>query len=242
MHHELKATNLFKSYYKKTVVSAVSLHLHNGEIVGLLGPNGAGKTTVFSMLIGLVSPDSGKIFNDHKDITRQLIHQRIHTHIGYLPQESSIFKGLNVADNIMVGLQARRDLGRKQRKNELEQLLEKFHLQDIRATLGAALSGGERRRVEIARALSGKPIFMLLDEPYAGVDPISISEMQQLISDLRSQGVGLLITDHNVRETLRICDRAYIMNAGKVIAAGDTETILNDSLVKTVYLGNQFSV
>lgn len=242
MEHELKAVNLSKRYRGKEAVRSVSLTLKGGETVGLLGPNGAGKTTVFYMLIGLIAPEQGKIFNNQKDISAQLMHQRARSRIGYLPQEASIFKGLSVEDNIMVGLEARHDLDKRARAAELENLLDEFQLQAVRRTLGVALSGGERRRAEIARALSGNPIFILLDEPFVGVDPISISEIQKLVSDLRDQGIGLLITDHNVRETLRICDRAYIMNAGEIIATGTADEILNNEKVKEVYLGDEFTV
>ena len=241
MKYELRAVELCKSYRKRQVVRSVSLHLRSGEIVGLLGPNGAGKTSVFYMLIGLVTPDSGRIFKDEQDISSQLMHKRTDSGIGYLPQEASIFRGLSVEDNIRVGLEVRKDMSKRDRADALEKLLNEFQLQDVRTTLGLSLSSGERRRAEIARALSGNPTFILLDEPFAGVDPISIHEIQKLIRDLQRQGIGLLITDHNVRETLRICDRAYIMSAGEIIATGDMESILHNETVKKVYLGNEFA-
>ncbi|AZT84586.1 LPS export ABC transporter ATP-binding protein [Marinobacter sp. NP-4(2019)] len=236
----LRASNLAKSYKHKKVVLDVSLEIRSGEIVGLLGPNGAGKTTCFYMIVGLVSADNGRITIDSKDITPLPMHGRARKGIGYLPQEASVFRKLTVRDNIMAILETRKELKRADREAKLEELLEEFHITHIRDSLGMALSGGERRRVEIARALAMEPAFILLDEPFAGVDPISVSDIKQIIRHLRDKGIGVLITDHNVRETLDICENAYIVSGGHIIASGNSEEILANQQVKEVYLGNEF--
>ncbi len=236
----LRASNLAKSYKQKKVVIDVSLEIRSGEIVGLLGPNGAGKTTCFYMIVGLINADNGRITIDSQDITSLPMHGRARKGIGYLPQEASVFRKLSVRDNIMAILETRKNLGRAERLSKLEHLLEEFHITHIRDSLGMALSGGERRRVEIARALAMEPAFILLDEPFAGVDPISVSDIKQIIRHLRDKGIGVLITDHNVRETLDICENAYIVSGGHIIASGNSETILANQLVKEVYLGNEF--
>lgn len=236
----LKASNLAKSYKKKRVVLDVSLTVESGQIVGLLGPNGAGKTTCFYMIVGLVALDNGRVtINDH-DITPLPMHGRARAGIGYLPQEASVFRRMTVADNILSILQTRRDLGKVQREEKLNQLLEEFHITHIRDSLGMSLSGGERRRVEIARALAVEPKFILLDEPFAGVDPISVSDIKQIIRHVRNKGIGVLITDHNVRETLDICENAYIVGGGHIIASGSASDILSNQQVKDVYLGDDF--
>ena len=240
MSHTLEVFDLSKQYRGKKVVDAVSLHLNSSEIVGLLGPNGAGKTTVFSILIGLARSDTGKTLMNGEDISRLFMHVRAKHGIGYLPQETSIFRRLSVVDNIRVGLEMRHDLDAQGIETELEELLDEFHLQEVRDSMGLSLSGGEQRRVEIARVLANKPLFILLDEPFANVDPISIAEIQKLMMQLRANGIGLLITDHNVQATLRICDRAYIMNHGKIIAEGDATAVMADADVKRVYLGESF--
>lgn len=236
----LAADNLAKSYKARQVVKDVSLQIKSGEIIGLLGPNGAGKTTTFYMIVGLVGQDHGKIRIDDRDLSHLPMHGRARAGIGYLPQEASIFRRLSVEKNIMAILEMRKELSQAERRKHLEALLDEFHIQHIRASLGMALSGGERRRVEIARALATDPEFILLDEPFAGVDPISVNDIKSIVSQLKSRGLGVLITDHNVRETLDICDRAYIVNAGSIIAEGDTETVLNNDIVREVYLGHQF--
>ncbi len=236
----LRASNLAKSYKKTTVVLDVSLEIRSGESVGLLGPNGAGKTTCFYMIVGLVPSDHGRVTIDSQDITPLPMHGRARKGIGYLPQEASVFRKLSVRDNIMAILETRRDLSRADRDHKLEELLEEFHITHIRDSVGMALSGGERRRVEIARALAMEPAFILLDEPFAGVDPISVSDIKQIIRHLRDKGIGVLITDHNVRETLDICENAYIVSGGHIIASGDAEAILANQQVKEVYLGNEF--
>ncbi|MBQ0747029.1 MAG: LPS export ABC transporter ATP-binding protein [Marinobacter sp.] len=236
----LRASNLAKSYKQKKVVIDVSLEIRSGEIVGLLGPNGAGKTTCFYMIVGLVNADNGRITIDSQDITPLPMHGRARKGIGYLPQEASVFRKLSVRDNIMAILETRKNLNRADRLSKLEQLLEEFHITHIRNSLGMALSGGERRRVEIARALAMEPAFILLDEPFAGVDPISVSDIKQIIRHLRDKGIGVLITDHNVRETLDICENAYIVSGGHIIASGNSESILANQQVKEVYLGNEF--
>ena len=222
----LKAQHLAKSYKGRQVVRDVSLSIDSGQIVGLLGPNGAGKTTCFYMIVGLVQADQGRILIDDLDVSHQPMHGRARAGIGYLPQEASIFRKLSVADNIMAILETRKDLDRSERRKELESLLQEFHISHIRDNLGMSLSGGERRRVEIARALATSPKFILLDEPFAGVDPISVGDIKQIIYHLKAKGIGVLITDHNVRETLDICETAYIVNDGQLIAEGDAETIL----------------
>jgi lipopolysaccharide export system ATP-binding protein len=236
----LKAQHLAKSYKGRQVVRDVSLSIDSGQIVGLLGPNGAGKTTCFYMIVGLVGADQGRIQIDDQDISRQPMHGRARAGIGYLPQEASIFRKLSVADNILAILQTRRDLDRAGRHQALESLLQEFHISHIRDNLGMSLSGGERRRVEIARALATAPKFILLDEPFAGVDPISVGDIKQIIHHLKGKGIGVLITDHNVRETLDICETAYIVSDGQLIAEGDAQAILANQVVKEVYLGHEF--
>lgn len=236
----LKAQHLAKSYKGRQVVRDVSLTIQSGQVVGLLGPNGAGKTTCFYMIVGLVRADQGRILIDHLDISHTPMHGRARAGIGYLPQEPSIFRKLTVADNIMAILETRKDLDGSGRQQELENLLQEFHIGHIRANLGMSLSGGERRRVEIARALATAPKFILLDEPFAGVDPISVGDIKQIVQHLKNKGIGVLITDHNVRETLDICETAYIVNDGQLIATGDSEEILSNQIVKEVYLGHEF--
>ncbi|WP_353251670.1 LPS export ABC transporter ATP-binding protein [Salinisphaera sp. PC39] len=236
----LRATGLRKRYRGRDVVHDVDLEVHAGEVVGLLGPNGAGKTTSFYMMVGLVPPDAGRIHLDDTDITRMPMHRRARRGLGYLPQEASVFRKLSVADNIMAILQVRRGLSRQQREARLEALLDELSIGHIRDSQGLSLSGGERRRVEIARALAAEPRFMLLDEPFAGIDPISIGDIRSIVRHLQERGIGILITDHNVRETLGICDRAYILSAGGVIAAGAADDVLADEQVRRVYLGEDF--
>ena len=236
----LTARNLAKSYKGREVVQDVSLHIESGEIVGLLGPNGAGKTTCFYMIVGLLPCDCGAISLDDDDVTQEPIHRRARKGIGYLPQEASIFRKLSVSDNILAILETRRQLDDRQRQDILTALLEELSITHIRASLGMSLSGGERRRVEIARALAADPRFILLDEPFAGVDPISVIDIQGIIRHLQGRGIGVLITDHNVRETLGICDRGYIMGGGHVIAEGTPQSLLNNAKVREVYLGQQF--
>lgn len=237
---KLSATHLAKNYSGRQVVKDVSLEVSKGQIVGLLGPNGAGKTTTFYMVVGLVPSDNGQVVISDTDITLMPMHLRARQGIGYLPQESSIFRKLTVFDNIMAILQTRKDLNKKQRLEKLESLLDEFHIQHIRDSLGMALSGGERRRVEIARALAADPEFILLDEPFAGVDPISVIDIKQIIEQLKNRGLGVLITDHNVRETLDVCEFAYIVSHGEMIAQGKPEEILANQTVRDVYLGEQF--
>ena len=236
----LEARNLAKSYGKKPVVKDVSLSVKQGEIVGLLGPNGAGKTTCFYMIIGLVAQDGGTVFIDDEDITTLPMHGRARRGLGYLPQEPSVFRKLSVEDNILAILETRKDLSRQQRNHKLKELMDEFHISHLAKNIGISLSGGERRRVEIARALSTDPQFILLDEPFAGVDPISVNDIKNIIRHLRDKGIGVLITDHNVRETLDICEHAYIVGEGHVIAEGTTEHILNDHKVRKTYLGEDF--
>ncbi|MEX4028691.1 ABC transporter ATP-binding protein [Haemophilus influenzae] len=238
----LTAENLAKSYKSRKVVSDVSLTVNSNEIVGLLGPNGVGKTTTFYMVVGLVRQDQGKIVIDGEDISLLPMHNRAQRGIGYLPQEASIFRRLTVYENLMAVLEIRKDLTPQQRREKADELIEEFNIAHIRDNLGQALSGGERRRVEIARALAANPKFILLDEPFAGVDPISVSDIKKIITDLRNRGLGVLITDHNVRETLDVCERAYIVGAGKIIATGTPEQVMNDEQVKRVYLGEQFKL
>ncbi len=236
----LHAQHLAKSYKKRQVVKDVSMSVESGTIVGLLGPNGAGKTTCFYMIAGLVAADNGRVMIDNLDITPLPIHGRARAGIGYLPQEASIFRKLSVADNIMAILETRADLNRKQRIAKLESLLQEFHIIHIRDSLGMSLSGGERRRVEIARALATDPQFILLDEPFAGVDPISVNDIKEIVRHLKDRGIGVLITDHNVRETLDICETAYIVSEGNIIAQGQPATILSNPKVREVYLGEHF--
>ncbi|GAA3541950.1 LPS export ABC transporter ATP-binding protein [Zobellella aerophila] len=238
----LKARGLQKSYKGRQVVADVSLTVNTGQVVGLLGPNGAGKTTSFYMIVGLVQRDAGSITIDDQDISHQPMHVRAQSGIGYLPQEASIFRRLSVADNLMAVLETRQDLDSPSRNEKMEQLLEEFNITHIRDSLGMSLSGGERRRVEIARALAADPRFILLDEPFAGVDPISVIDIKKVILHLRDRGLGVLITDHNVRETLDVCERAYIVSHGHRIAAGTPAEILSNEQVKKVYLGDQFSL
>jgi len=238
----LIARNLSKRFGNRQVVKDVSVDVHAGEIVGLLGPNGAGKTTSFYMIVGLIPADGGQVLLNGRDITHLAVDRRARAGLGYLPQEPSVFRKLSVADNILAILELREDLTRQGRQQELDQLLEELHIQHIRNSKGQALSGGERRRVEIARALAAKPDFMLLDEPFAGVDPISVIDIQRIIAHLRDRGIGVLITDHNVRETLGICSRAYIVSEGRVIANGSAQQILADEQVRRVYLGEHFSL
>jgi lipopolysaccharide export system ATP-binding protein len=236
----LKAQHLAKSYKGRQVVSDVSLSIESGQIVGLLGPNGAGKTTCFYMIVGLIGADQGRVLIDDQDLSHKPMHGRARAGIGYLPQEASIFRQLSVANNILAILETRKDLDRAGRQAALEALLQEFHISHIRDNLGMSLSGGERRRVEIARALATAPKFILLDEPFAGVDPISVGDIKQIIYHLKAKGIGVLITDHNVRETLDICETAYIVSDGQLIAEGDSESILANQLVKDVYLGHEF--
>ena len=240
--HQLTANNLFKTYGDKPVVNDMSLTVNSQEIVGLLGPNGAGKTTAFYMIVGLVAGDRGQVQLDNQLISHLPIHARARLGLSYLPQEASIFRKLSVAQNIMAILELRQELTPKQREDKLEHLLEEFHIQHIRDNIGMTLSGGERRRTEIARALAIDPKFILLDEPFAGVDPISVLDIKQIIKHLRDRGIGVLITDHNVRETLDICERGYIANQGAMICSGSPDTILADKQVRDVYLGDHFSL
>jgi len=236
----LKASHLSKSYKKRPVIRDVSLTVESGAIVGLLGPNGAGKTTCFYMIVGLVAQDGGTVLIDGEDITALPMHGRARKGIGYLPQEASVFRKMTVQNNILAILETRKDLDTTERKNRVEQLLQEFHLTHIRDSQGISLSGGERRRVEIARALAMEPTFILLDEPFAGVDPISVNDIKQIIRHLRDKGIGVLITDHNVRETLDICEHAYIVGEGKVIAEGQSSDIIANQQVRDIYLGEDF--
>ncbi len=238
----LSAENISKKFKLKEVVKGISFDIESGEVVGLLGPNGAGKTTAFYMVVGLVDADKGKIILDGNDVTPMPMHRRAKLGIGYLPQEASIFRKLTAAKNIMAILQTRDELSRADRERILEELLEELHIGHVRNSLGLSLSGGERRRVEIARALAVEPRFILLDEPFAGVDPISILDIQRIIKHLSERGIGVLITDHNVRETLGICSRAYIVNQGAIIASGTPDEILNNQHVREVYLGDSFEL
>ncbi|AFP85257.1 LPS export ABC transporter ATP-binding protein [secondary endosymbiont of Ctenarytaina eucalypti] len=236
----LIAENLVKAYKGRCVVKNVSLKINSSEIVGLLGPNGAGKTTMFYMVVGIIPRDTGRIMIDEDDISLLPLHTRARRGIGYLPQEASIFRRLSVFENLMAVLQIRRDLTREQRNYRAQELMEEFHINHLRDNLGQSLSGGERRRVEIARALAANPKFILLDEPFAGVDPISVIDIKKIIKHLRNSGLGVLITDHNVRETLDVCERAYIVSQGELIAYGSPADILSDEQVKRVYLGEEF--
>lgn len=239
---ELIAKGLVKSYKGRTVVNGVGLTVKTGEIVGLLGPNGAGKTTSFYMVVGLVKQNEGSIFIDEEDLSLQPMHVRAQKGIGYLPQEASIFRRLTVTENIMGILQVRKELTQAERKEKLEMLLEEFNITHIRNNRGMSLSGGERRRVEIARALATEPKFILLDEPFAGVDPISVIDIKNIIQQLRKRGLGVLITDHNVRETLDVCQHSYIVSHGEIIAVGTQDEILANDHVKQVYLGDEFTL
>jgi lipopolysaccharide export system ATP-binding protein len=236
----LAANKLEKSYRKRKVVNSLSLSIESGEVVGLLGPNGAGKTTAFYMIVGLIPCDGGTIQLDGDDITRMPMHARARRGVGYLPQEASIFRRMSVADNVMAILETRPGLDDTTREEALERLLEELHVAHLRDHLGMSLSGGERRRVEIARALAADPSFILLDEPFAGVDPLSVHDIQRIVRHLAERDIGVLITDHNVRETLGICGRAYIVNQGSVLAAGSADEILANPEVRKVYLGHDF--
>ena len=240
--NKLDIKNISKTYDSKKIISKVSMEVNTGEVIGLLGPNGAGKTTCFYMITGLISPDSGKIYVNKKNITDLSIDERANLGIGYLAQEPSIFRGLSVNDNILAILEQRKDISNKQKKDKLSVLLETFNIHHIKNTMGISLSGGERRRAEIARALASNPKFILLDEPFAGIDPISVIDIQEIIKKLKQNNIGILITDHNVRETLDVCDRSYILNNTKVIAEGSSKTILADENVKKVYLGDNFKM
>ncbi len=238
----LSATNLQKSYSGRKIIKDVSIEVRQGQIVGLLGPNGAGKTTCFYMIVGLVKLDAGKVKINNHDASAMPIHERARLGIGYLPQEASIFRGLTVEDNILAILETRPDLNEKKRLAQLRKLLSDFRIEQIKDNVGQSLSGGERRRVEIARALATEPDFVLLDEPFAGVDPISINDIKDMIKQLKLRGIGVLITDHNVRDTLDICESAYIIGEGKVIAAGTPREIISNGRVKDTYLGSDFSL
>lgn len=242
MINTLRAQHLNKKFKLREVVRDVSLHINRGEVVGLLGPNGAGKTTSFYMMVGLIPSDGGNILLDDEDITKLPVHVRAKLGISYLPQEASIFRKLTVTQNIMAILELRSDLTKSERKLMLNQLLEEFRITHIRDIAGMNLSGGERRRAEIARALATEPKFILLDEPFAGIDPISILDVKRIIHHLRTRNIGILITDHNVRDTLNICERAYIVNQGKIICEGNPETILMNNEVRAVYLGDEFNL
>ena len=236
----LKAAGLAKSYKSRRVVDGLSLEVREGEVVGLLGPNGAGKTTAFYMIVGLISCDAGRIYLGERDVTFLSMHRRAQLGLGYLPQEASVFRKLSVENNLLAILETREDLDRAARQRRLEELLEELRIGHVRKSLGLSLSGGERRRVEIARALAAEPRYMLLDEPFAGVDPLSVLDIQRIVRELTGRGIGVLITDHNVRETLGVCSRAYIVNQGTVIASGSAEEILANPQVREVYLGESF--
>jgi lipopolysaccharide export system ATP-binding protein len=236
----LTAQGLEKSYKSRQVVSGLSLDVSQGEVVGLLGPNGAGKTTAFYMIVGLVPCDAGRIVLGDTELTHLAMHKRARLGVGYLPQEASVFRKLSVEDNILAILQTRADLDDVKQEQRLEELLEELRIGHVRKSLGLSLSGGERRRVEIARALAMEPRFMLLDEPFAGIDPLSVLDIQRIIRELTSRGIGVLITDHQVRETLGVCNRAYVVNQGQVIASGTAEEILANPQVREVYLGQSF--
>jgi lipopolysaccharide export system ATP-binding protein len=239
---QLQAEGLIKEYSKRRVVDGVSLSVSSGEVVGLLGPNGAGKTTSFYMIVGLIRADQGKVLLDEQDLTDLPMHQRARMGIGYLAQEASVFRRLSVEDNILAILETRKELDKTARQARCDELLQEFGIDHLRESLAMSLSGGERRRLEIARALSVRPSFVLLDEPFAGVDPIAVIDIKKIIQHLKSLDIGVLITDHNVRETLDICDRAYIISSGQVLAEGPTEEILADPQVRSVYLGENFTM
>ena len=238
----LRAKDISKTYQNKKIVDNISIDIQQGEIKGILGPNGAGKSTSFHMLSGIIKPDSGSIMLNDRDITKYKLPKRAKLGIGYLPQESSIFLGLSIEDNIKAALEFRKDLKKNDINEKLEHLINKFQLQRIRKTPGALVSGGERRRTEVARTLALDPIFVLLDEPFAGIDPVSISEIKEIILEIKNNNIGVIITDHNVRETLKICDSADIMNKGQLIASGKPKSILANDMVKKVYLGNDFDI
>ncbi len=237
--HRLVAKNLSKTIKQKPIVKGVNIEVQSGEVVGLLGPNGAGKTTTFYMICGLIAPSEGKVFLDEEDITSQPLHAKAHKGIGYLPQESSIFKELTVEENLLVAAEANIE-NKEERERIIDDLLELFNIEPIRHRIGKALSGGERRRCEIARALVIRPKFLLLDEPFAGVDPIAVTDIQKIIDELKSSGIGILITDHNVRETLSVCDRAYVLKDGEILASGTSEEVAKNPLVIKHYLGENF--
>jgi lipopolysaccharide export system ATP-binding protein len=238
----LRAENLKKQYRKRKVVDGVSLSVDTGEVIGLLGPNGAGKTTTFYMIVGLIAADQGRILLDDQDLTDRAMHVRAKLGVGYLAQEPSIFRRLSVENNILAILETRKELDRQSRQELCDELLAEFGIGHLRDHLAMSLSGGERRRLEIARALSIRPRFILLDEPFAGVDPLAVMDIKKIIRHLKELNIGVLITDHNVRETLDICDRAYIINVGSVLAEGDTQAILNNPEVRSVYLGEHFTM
>ena len=238
----LRALNLAKSYKSRQVLRELSLEIASGEVVGLLGPNGAGKTTAFYMIVGLTRCEHGEIYLDNLDISRLAMHRRAQLGLGYLPQEPSVFRKLSVSDNIMAILETRPGMDETQRQVRLKELLGELHIEHVADTLGVSLSGGERRRVEIARALAADPRFILLDEPFAGVDPLSVADIQRIIKHLSDKGIGVLITDHNVRETLGICGRAYIVSQGTVLASGSADQILANPQVREVYLGQDFKL
>jgi lipopolysaccharide export system ATP-binding protein len=238
--NRLEARQLSKSFSGRQVVDAVSLHVDSGEVVGLLGPNGAGKTTCFYMIVGLIPSDSGSVWLDDRELTRFPMHVRARHGVGYLPQEASVFRKLSVADNLRAVLEMRKHLSRRNRADKMEELLQELHIGHLRDQKGLSLSGGERRRVEIARALAMEPSFILLDEPFAGVDPISVIDIQRIVEHLTERNIGVLITDHNVRETLGICDRAYILGSGQTLAEGPPDAILQNQKVRDVYLGDHF--
>lgn len=239
---KLHTHNIKKTYKGRPVVKGISVEVNQGEIIGLLGPNGAGKTTSFYMIVGLVNPDEGSVFLDDLDITNYPMYKRAQLGLGYLPQEVSVFRKLTVEDNILAILEMRDDLNKSQQKEHLERLLEEFSLTHVRKNLGNRLSGGEKRRTEIARALATEPKFVLLDEPFAGVDPIAVEDIQSIVSDLKKRNIGILITDHNVQETLSITDRAYLLFEGGILKSGSAEDLANDEMVRKVYLGQNFEL
>lgn len=238
----LKATQLKKAFKNRTVVNNISIHVKTSEIIGLLGPNGAGKTTTFNMIVGLIKPDSGQVILDDINISKLPINKRAMLGLGYLPQDRSVFRSLTVQENIMAIVQRRKELNKDQKTETVLSLMQEFHIVHLKNTLAMSLSGGESRRLEIARALAMNPQFMLLDEPFAGIDPISIIDIKRIITQLKNRNIGILITDHNVRETLSICERAYIVNEGTLIAEGSANDIINNQKVRDVYLGNEFNI
>lgn len=242
VYMQLRIENLTRTFGKKYAVDNVSLYINKGEIIGLLGPNGAGKSTIFYMIVGFLRPNSGKIYLSDREITRYPMHKRSKLGMGYLPQQASIFRGMTVEENILSILELRSSLNSKQRKEECEKILKEFSLWDLRKQKGYTLSGGERRRVEIARTLVNEPDFLLLDEPFAGVDPIAINELQSIIARIQKKGIGIIITDHNVRDTLKITERSYIINHGKILIEGDTQTLINSEDARNIYLGKDFEL
>ncbi|MGH9559605.1 MAG: LPS export ABC transporter ATP-binding protein [Bryobacteraceae bacterium] len=239
--HTLQTSEITKAYRGRKVVDNVSVRVKQGEVVGLLGPNGAGKTTSFYMIVGLITPDSGRVLLDDRDITPLPMYQRAHRGISYLPQEPSVFRKLSVENNLMAILQTLPRLNRRERRERMERLIEQLGLQQVRNSKGYVLSGGERRRVEIARSLVIEPSFLLLDEPFSGIDPIQVLELQKIIFELKRAGIGILVTDHNVRETLAVTDRAYIIENGRILSSGTPEALVNDPEVRRAYLGENFS-